>query len=227
MTLVKFNNRNRLFPWNIAGLPSLSTDEFFNDDFFAEESLMPAMNIKDKKNDFEIEFAAPGFNKKDFEVTIDDNVLHVSGEKSQEQVENEEDFTRKEFNADVMHEASIKWLSELRFIKDEEQFFEDLIKLFTLKLIDPENFPNTQEIVTEITKLRKRNKVLIDSIIRHEKELKIMVDGINQIKEEEAYKDVHRELFIAVKKYFKEYRLLKTRLFKTLKEVMKHEKQKN
>ena len=130
-------------------------------------------------------------------------------------------------NADVMHEASIKWLSELRFIKDEEQFFEDLIKLFTLKLIDPENFPNTQEIVTEITKLRKRNKVLIDSIIRHEKELKIMVDGINQIKEEEAYKDVHRELFIAVKKYFKEYRLLKTRLFKTLKEVMKHEKQKN
>jgi len=59
---------------------------------------MPAMNVKEHADDFEIEFAAPGFSKKDFEVTIDDNVLNVCGEKKEEKEEKEDDYTRKEFN---------------------------------------------------------------------------------------------------------------------------------
>ena len=100
MSLIKFNNRNRLCPsWNNDSLKSfLSSDNFFNNDFFEEDSLMPAMNIKEHDNDFEIEFAAPGFSKKDFEVTIDDNVLNICGEKKEEKEEKEEDYTRKEFN---------------------------------------------------------------------------------------------------------------------------------
>ncbi|MBT8273993.1 MAG: Hsp20/alpha crystallin family protein [Bacteroidia bacterium] len=99
MTLVKFNRRNLLFPWNNNRLKDfLSSDEFFNDDFFTEDSLMPAMNIIDHKKDLEIEFAAPGFEKKDFEVTIENNILHVCGEKEEKEEENEEDFTRKEFS---------------------------------------------------------------------------------------------------------------------------------
>ena len=83
MSLIKFNNRQRLFPsWTNEGLKNfLSSDDFFNNDFFEEDSLMPAMNVKEHDDDFEIEFAAPGFNKKDFEVTIDENILNVCGEK--------------------------------------------------------------------------------------------------------------------------------------------------
>ncbi len=100
MSLIKFNNRNRLFPsWNNDSLKSfLSSDEFFNTDFFEEDSLMPAMNVKELDNDFEIEFAAPGFSKKDFEITIDDNILNVCGEKKHEVEEKEDDYTRKEFS---------------------------------------------------------------------------------------------------------------------------------
>ena len=100
MTLIKFNNRNRLFPsWNNDNLKSfLSNDNFFNNDFFEEDSLMPAMNVKEHDNDFEIEFAAPGFSKKDFEVTIDDNILNVCGEKKKETEEKDDDYTRKEFS---------------------------------------------------------------------------------------------------------------------------------
>ncbi|WP_418639008.1 Hsp20/alpha crystallin family protein [Winogradskyella sp.] len=100
MSLIKFNNRNRLFPsWNNEGLKNfLSNDDFFNNDFFDEDGLMPAMNVKEHDNDFEIEFAAPGFTKKDFEVTIDDNVLNVCGEKKEEKEEKKEDYTRKEFS---------------------------------------------------------------------------------------------------------------------------------
>ncbi len=100
MSLIKFNNKRRLFPsWANDSLKSfLSSDDFFNNDFFEEDSLMPVMNVKEHDDDFEIEFAAPGFSKKDFEVTINDNILNVSGEKKQELEEKEEDYTRKEFS---------------------------------------------------------------------------------------------------------------------------------
>lgn len=99
MSLIKFNNKNRLFPWNNGSLKDfLSTDAFFNDDFLAEDGLMPAMNVKEHENDFEIEFAAPGFSKEDFEVSIEDNVLHVVGEKKQEHEDKDNDYMRREFN---------------------------------------------------------------------------------------------------------------------------------
>lgn len=100
MSLIKFNNRKRLFPsWNNDGLQTfLNSDDFFNNDFFEEDCLMPAMNVKEHDEDFEIEFAAPGFSKKDFEVTIDDNILNVCGEKKKEVEEKDDDYTRKEFS---------------------------------------------------------------------------------------------------------------------------------
>lgn len=99
MTLIKFNNRNRLFPsWNNGLRSFFDSDDLFNNDFFGEDSLMPAMNVKENDQDFEIEFAAPGFSKKDFEVTIDDDLLNVSGEKQHESEEKEDDYTCREFS---------------------------------------------------------------------------------------------------------------------------------
>ena len=56
------------------------------------------MNVKEHDENFEIEFAAPGFNKKDFEVTIEEDVLHVCGEKEVEEEQKEDDYSRKEFS---------------------------------------------------------------------------------------------------------------------------------
>jgi HSP20 family protein len=100
MSLIKFNNGNRLLPsWTNDGLKSfLSSDDFFNSDFFEEDSLMPAMNVKEHEDNFEIEFAAPGFSKKDFEITVDDNILNVCGEKKVEDEQEDKDYTRKEFS---------------------------------------------------------------------------------------------------------------------------------
>jgi HSP20 family protein len=99
MSLIKFNNGNRLFPWNNDSLKNfLSNDDFFNHDFLEEDSLMPAMNVKEHDQDYEIEFAAPGFSKKDFEVTIDDNTLNVCAQKQKEVEEKDENYTRKEFS---------------------------------------------------------------------------------------------------------------------------------
>ena len=131
MSLIKFNNRNRLFPsWNNDNLKTfLSTDDFFNNDFFEEDSLMPAMNVKEHDEDFEIEFAAPGFSKKDFEVTIDDDLLNVCGEKKKELEEEEEGYTRKEFSYN-----SFKRSLKLPTTVDTDQDVKAIYKNGILKL---------------------------------------------------------------------------------------------
>ena len=129
-------------------------------------------------------------------------------------------------NAEDMHQVSRGWISELKFIKDEQHFFEDLIKVYTLQLIDSENFSKSKEIVENLKKLQKKNKSLIKKIIVHENKLQVMVDGIDEPKKEEAYKNKHRKLIIVISKYLKEYRKLKKKLFEVVKTAMKKEKQK-
>lgn len=96
MSLIKFN-KNR-FPWNSDLVDFFDRDNLFNDDFFNLEKSLPAMNVKEHDDDFEIELASPGFEKKDFKITINDDILEVSAEKSAAEEEKEDDYTRKEFN---------------------------------------------------------------------------------------------------------------------------------
>lgn len=97
MSLIKFN-KNR-FPWfNDTVSNWIDTDNFFADDFFVKDKGVPAMNVKERKDDFEIELAVPGFLKKDIEVTMEDDVLHICAEQSEEKSEEKKAYTRKEFN---------------------------------------------------------------------------------------------------------------------------------
>lgn len=134
MSLIKFNNRNRLFPWNNNEFKSfLSSDDFFTDDFFTEDGLMPAMNVKEHDKDYEIEFAAPGFDKKDFEVTINDDMLNVYGENSKNTEEKEADYTRKEFSYNSFR-RSLKLPKNANASKEVKATYKDgILKLNLLK----------------------------------------------------------------------------------------------
>ena len=128
-------------------------------------------------------------------------------------------------NADQMHKNSKEWLSELRFIKDEHLFFEDLIKSYTLDLLEPPKFVHNKEIIDKIRKSKKRNKLLIKAIKVHVNKLLIMLDDIEQPKEEEAYKKEHLNLIIDISEFEKKYRILKMELFDIIKTIKKHQKQ--
>lgn len=67
-------------------------------DFFANKKLnIPSVNIKETPKSFELDLAAPGLTRKDFEIEVTENLLSISAEK--EEVKEEEDgFTRKEFS---------------------------------------------------------------------------------------------------------------------------------
>jgi len=97
-TLIKRNSN--LFPT----APSFF-DDFFTRDVFdwsntnkAYGVSMPAVNIKENENAFEVEVAVPGLKKEDFKIELDKDVLTVSSEKESQEEKNEENFRRKEFS---------------------------------------------------------------------------------------------------------------------------------
>ena len=81
-------------------------DEFFNTDWFGGVSNMnkigfntPAVNIRENEDSFVVELAAPGLNKEDFNVELDNDVLSISTEKEVNNEVKDENgkYTRKEF----------------------------------------------------------------------------------------------------------------------------------
>jgi len=129
-------------------------------------------------------------------------------------------------SAEEMHKASLGWLRELEFIKDEHLFFEDMITSFSLQLIQNKGFEQNVEIIDVINASQKRNNSLIKIIKKHDKNLRLLVDGVDQIKEETIYKQEHRNLIEVINEHLKEYKSLKTQLFAIIKGVIKKEKQK-
>jgi HSP20 family protein len=64
-------------------------DNIFNDDFFAARPVVnaPAFNIKEEKDGFAIEIAAPGLKKEDFNVELKNGLLTISAEQKTEDQE--------------------------------------------------------------------------------------------------------------------------------------------
>lgn len=101
MSVIKFKNRQRLFPWySHHDRDFVNLDDFFINDFYKEGNLMPALNVKENTQYFDIELSAPGFTKDDINIHIEDHVLLISGEskKTKEEQKEDENYIRKEFN---------------------------------------------------------------------------------------------------------------------------------
>ncbi len=95
MTLI----RRSEWPSTLGG--SLLSDFFDDDRFFNSPWLtarsMPAVNIRESDRSYELELAAPGYNKTDFNIEIDNGLLTVSAERKEEKEQKEDNYTRREF----------------------------------------------------------------------------------------------------------------------------------
>lgn len=88
-------------------LPGSFIDEFFSDNFWPkfldwdrnyENSNIPAVNVEETDKEYRIDVAAPGLEKKDFNITVDNNVLTISSNKEHSNEEKKEGYLRREFN---------------------------------------------------------------------------------------------------------------------------------
>ena len=97
MALVKFDDRSNrgLFnPFNDF-FESVLTDSFVSDRMI---SRVPAVNICETDNEYDIELAAPGLKKEDFKISQDGNVLNVSVEKQTESTSENKKYNKREYS---------------------------------------------------------------------------------------------------------------------------------
>lgn len=98
MSLIKFRNNSPI----VDPFHNL-LDEFFGHDFFerpavAMRSKMPAANINETENGYEVQLAAPGMKKADFDISVNDQVLTIRSESKSEKEESKNKYSVREFN---------------------------------------------------------------------------------------------------------------------------------
>jgi HSP20 family protein len=99
-TLMK--NDRRVFPTIPSFFEDMLTRDWFNWPLThnTNSGSVPAVNVKETDDAFELEVAAPGMNKQDFKVELDNNLLVISAYKEHKNEEQDENgnFARREFN---------------------------------------------------------------------------------------------------------------------------------
>ncbi|MBT1696722.1 Hsp20/alpha crystallin family protein [Fulvivirgaceae bacterium PWU4] len=97
--LVKSNGS--LFP----AIPSL-LDDFFGRNWLdstvanwrTSGATMPAVNVQETNDDYQIEVAAPGMKRDDFKIELDNNVITISSQREDSHEEKDGNYTRREFS---------------------------------------------------------------------------------------------------------------------------------
>jgi len=91
MAKIRWQHKNQL-----TDFVSNFFDPEFND-FFDKRASDPSANIIEKPEGFELEIAAPGLKKEDFNINLENSILTISSELEDEKNEEGKNYTRKEF----------------------------------------------------------------------------------------------------------------------------------
>jgi HSP20 family protein len=104
MTLIRFKPAPRNYP----AFPNL-LENFFNSEFpsmfESNRNTLPAVNIFEDKDSFRIELAAPGMEKTDFRIEVDQKALRISASREGQSEEKESTYTRREFSYESFHRS--------------------------------------------------------------------------------------------------------------------------
>ncbi len=92
MSIVRYRNgATSYFPTNMGEL----LERFFNDSLYdntQEHKFVPEVDVLESEKSYELHFAVPGFDKENFNLEVDDNVLIVSGERKFKDEKSEKTF---------------------------------------------------------------------------------------------------------------------------------------
>lgn len=88
--------KNKVF--HPASLNTFFDDAFVKEFFHTNNRSVPATNIKETAEKFQIELLVPGWNKADFHLEVKDKNFIVSAERKEEIKNEGEKYTKKEFS---------------------------------------------------------------------------------------------------------------------------------
>ena len=132
-------NLNRLKP---TLLDELFDDRWFNFDTFNQT--FPAVNTIEKDNQYLLEIAVPGMDKKDFEIEIQNDLISISSiSKQEKEVKDNLNYNRQEFNYNSFH----------RTFSLPKEVDQSKIKAIYLNGILTITLPKLKEVISKSKKL--------------------------------------------------------------------------
>ena len=127
---------------------------------------------------------------------------------------------------DEMHFSSLQWKSELNFIKDEQRFFEDMLKEYTMPIIESQLFSRIKELIQQLDLSRKELKIMDERVNDHIVRLRRLLEDVDEPKEGRTYRQEHKNILNDVIHYSHQYKRLKREIFKCVSSALKQQKQK-
>jgi len=110
---------------------------------------VPAVNITENVNDYNISVAAPGLKKNDFHINVDGSMLTISAEKEETKEEKEEEnYTRKEYNYSSFS-RSFTLPQEVNREKIEASYEDGVLKLVLPKKEEVKKAVASKQIVVK------------------------------------------------------------------------------
>ncbi|PID52551.1 MAG: molecular chaperone [Candidatus Moraniibacteriota bacterium] len=77
-------------------MPSMDIDRFFGEEFFGNQNFAPAIDIYQDNDDLIVETSLPGIDPENVDISVENDVLTMSGETKDKKEIKREDFYRKE-----------------------------------------------------------------------------------------------------------------------------------
>ena len=117
-----------------------------------------------------------------------------------------------------------QWLSELDFMKDEHQFYEDMLEKFTLPVIESNHFTEVKGHLEHLSRALKKREELEKRIKDHKTNQSNFLEKVAGAPKKEQIKSEHKKLARELHEFLKEYKEVKKGIFQSISQVMKDQK---
>ncbi|MBL7917404.1 MAG: Hsp20/alpha crystallin family protein [Bacteroidia bacterium] len=131
MTIVKWNGPYGGQSNNQLSSPFKSIlEDFFGSSILKNDyaAFVPAVNVSETENSYELDLSAPGYKKEDFKIELNKGVLSISGTHNSESEQNSKTVYRKEFNYGSF-QRSFTVSDDIDFSKIEAKYESGILKL--------------------------------------------------------------------------------------------------
>lgn len=127
---------------------------------------------------------------------------------------------------DEMHFSSLQWKSELDFVKDEHHFFEDMLREYTMPIIESKLLSRIQDLIDRLSESKKELNSLQNEVSEHMKGLERLLENNNAPKEGRVYREEHKKILNERNTFSKTFKSLKKDIFEAVSQALKQQKQK-
>lgn len=135
-----------------------------------------------------------------------------------------EERSNFESSIERLHAKAQKWISEIEFIKIEQNFLKELLSEHIIGLCKTNNYDQAKVLLKGIEHEAKLGSKLMESIKEHKINLALLLENI-QLNKESTFRENHRLLKEEVKNYIENFKYIKEQVFELVLLVMKNEKE--